>query len=198
MTPRPIPELAEAARAVLSALDDAGIQACVIGALAVHRWGEPRATSDADFSALAPYGDEQPVVDVLLSHFEARRPDAAAFALVSRVLLLRTHEGVEVDVALAAFSFEIEALDMSSSWEILSGVWLRTCPAEHLVIYKLVAGRAHDLGDVEGIVRRQGSRLDVDRIRRWGREFAELKEDPDVLRPFEEALRKARTSAPGT
>lgn len=53
---RPIPELAIAARDVLSLLDAARIPACVIGALAVHRWGEPRATSDADFSALAPYG----------------------------------------------------------------------------------------------------------------------------------------------
>ena len=194
MTPRSIPELATAARQVLSALDDAGIRACVIGALAVHRWGEPRATSDADFSALAPYGIERPVLDALLNRFEARRPDAEAFALTTRVLLLRTPEGVEVDVALAAFPFEIEALDMASSWAILPGISLRTCPAEHLVVYKLVAARSHDLGDVEGIVRRQGRRLDVDRIRYWGREFAELKEDPDLLRPFEDALRKAQAT----
>jgi len=191
VTPRPIPELAAAAREVLSALDDAEIQACVIGALAVHRWGEPRATSDADFSALAPYGDESRVVDILLQRFKSRRSDAREFALAHRVLLLNTAGGVGVDVALAAFPFEIEALDMASSWDILPGVRLRTCPAAHLVIYKLVAGRTHDLSDVEGIVNRQGRRLDVDRIRRWGREFAELKEDPDLLRPFEDALRKA-------
>jgi hypothetical protein len=88
VTPRPIPELAVAAAAVLSVLDDAGIRACVIGALAVHRWGQPRATSDADFSALASYGEERPVVDALLRRFEARRPDAVAFALANRVLLL--------------------------------------------------------------------------------------------------------------
>jgi hypothetical protein len=189
--PRPIPELATAACEVLSALDDAGIRACVIGALAVHRWGEQRATSDADFSALAPYGEESGVVDELLNRFEARRPDARSFALRNRVLLLKTRGGVEVDVALAAFPFEIEALELASSWEILPALSLRTCPAEHLVVYKLVAARTHDLGDMESIVRRQGRRLDVDRIRRWGREFAELKEDPDLLRPFEEALVRA-------
>jgi len=194
VTARPIPELAAAAREVLSALDDAGIRACVIGALAVHRWGEPRATSDADFSALAPYGEEGLVVDLLLSRFEARRPDAQAFALAHRVLLLKTQGGVDVDVALAGFPFEIEALEMASAWEIVPAVWLRTCPAEHLVIYKLVAARTHDLSDMESIVRRQGHRLDVDRIRRWGREFADLKEDPDLLRPFEDTLRKARAT----
>jgi hypothetical protein len=107
---------------VLSALDDAEIQACVIGALAVHRWGEPRATSDADFSALAPYGDESRVVDLLLQRFEPRRRDAGDFALTHRVLLLKTQGGVDLDVALAAFPFEIEALEMASSWDILPGI----------------------------------------------------------------------------
>ena len=189
MTPRPIAELAIAAREVLSVLEAARIRACVIGALAVHRWGEPRATSDADFSALAPYGDEHGVVDLLLSRLEPRRPDTRAFALANRVLLLKTREGVEIDVALAAFPFEIEALDLASAWEIVPGVPLRTCPAEHLIVYKLVAARTHDLSDMESIVRRQGARLDVERVRRWGREFAELKEDPDLLRPFEIVFR---------
>jgi hypothetical protein len=76
------------------------------------------------------------------------------------------------------------------AWDIVPGVSLRTCGAAHLVIYKLVAGRTHDLSDIESIVRRQGDALDVDCIRRWGREFAELKGDPDLLRPFEDALRK--------
>jgi hypothetical protein len=190
VTPRSIPELASAAEQVLAVLDAADIRACVIGALAVHRWGEPRATSDADFSALAPYGDEADVIRALLDQFAPRRPDAAEFALVSRVLLLKTDDGVEVDVALAAFPFEVEALEMASSWQILPDISLRTCPAEHLIVYKLVAARPHDIGDMVSIVRRQGRRLDVDRIRRWGSEFAELKGDPDLLRPFEEAWRR--------
>jgi len=189
VTPRPVPELAAAAAAVLSVLDDAGVPACVIGALAVHRWGQPRATSDADFSALASYGEERPVVDALLRRFEARRPNAEAFALANRVLLLKTRDGVEIDVALAAFPFEIEAIEMASSWEIVPGVPLRTCPAEHLIVYKLVAGRTHDVSDMESIVRRQGGRLDVERVRRWGRVLAELKEDPEMLVPFERVLR---------
>ena len=194
MTSRSIPELATAAEQVLAVLDAADIRACVIGALAVHRWGEPRATSDADFSALAPYGLEANAIRVLLLRFAPRRPDAAEFALVSRVLLLKTAAGVEVDVALAAFPFEVEALEMASSWQILPDISLRTCPAEHLIVYKLVAARPHDIGDMVSIVRRQGRRLDVDRIRRWGSEFAELKEDPDLLRPFEDAWHRVQAT----
>lgn len=190
MTGRPIPELVEAARDVLTVLDEAGLSGCLIGGLVVNRWGQPRATTDVDFSVLAPYGDEGRVLDVLLQNFTPRRPDARTFALANRVLLLVTATGVGVDVALAAFEFEFEALERSSLWEAVPGVQLRTCPAEHLIVYKLVAARPQDLIDVEGVVRRQAGRLDLECIRRWGRVFAELKEDPDLLRVFEDTWRK--------
>jgi len=182
----PPPRLLSVAQAVLTTLDAAGIPACLIGGMVVPRWGQPRTTKDADFSALAPYGSEAEVLDVLLKRFDARRPDAREFALQHRVVLL-SEEGVGVDIALAAFPFETEALEMASAWNLGSGLQLRTCSAEHLAVYKLVAARPQDLLDLDGIVRRQGSKLDTELIRRWGREFVELKEDPDLLRPFEKA-----------
>jgi hypothetical protein len=189
MNDRPVPVLAATAVEVLNRLNRAGLRACLIGGLVVNRWGQPRATADVDFSVLAPYGDEALVLDTLLAHFVPRRPDARDFALTYRVLLLETVAAVPVDVALAAFPFEIEALDLASSWEVVPGVQVTTCAAEHLVVYKLVAARPQDLIDVEGVVRRQRERLDVKRVRFWGEQFAELKEDPDLLRPFEDALK---------
>ena len=193
MNPRPVPELAEAAHEVLSVLQDAGLPACLIGGLAIARWGQPRSTTDVDFTVLAPYGDEGEVLDVLFDRFEARRPDARAFAMANRVVLLRSSTGVGVDIALAAFPFEVEAIQQASAWEVVTGVTVQTCSAEHLLVYKLVAARPQDLVDVEGIVRRQRGLLDVERIRYWGREFAELKDDPDFLRPFEDLIRKIGT-----
>ena len=76
------------------------------------------------------------------------------------------------------------------TWKHVSGVSVDTCSAEDLVIYKLIAARPQDLVDVTSIVQRQGNRLDVERVRHWGREFAELKEDPDLLRPFDDAVRR--------
>ena len=151
---------------MLTALDAAQIPACLIGGLVVARWGQPRATTDVDYSVLAPYGDEQHILDTLLARFRPRRPDARTFALDHRVLLLETGEGVNVDVALAAFPFEIEAIEHATAWDLGGGMVVRTCSAEHLVIYKLVAARPQDLLDMETIVRRQGRRLDVDYIRR--------------------------------
>ena len=194
MIDRPPPHLVSTAQEVLGTLHAAGIPACLIGGMVIARWGQPRATTDADFSVLAPYGEEERVLDMLLARFRPRRPDARAFALHHRVLLLETADGVNIDVALAAFPFEIEAIEGATPWRVGESVELRTCSAEHLVVYKLVAARPQDLIDMDGVVRRQGSRLDVDAVRRWGREFAELKEDPDLLRPFEDILRKARAT----
>ena len=194
MKDRPPRELVSAAAAVLSTLDSAGIPACLIGGMVISRWGQPRTTTDSDVSALAPYGEEARVLDVLLGSFRARRPDARAFALDRRVLLLMSADGVGIDVALAAFPFEIEAIESATPWNLGEGISIPTCSAEHLIVYKLVAARPQDLIDVDGIIRRQGRRLDVDRIRRWGRELAELKEDPDLLRPFEDSWRRVEAT----
>jgi hypothetical protein len=185
------PDLVSAAIETLAAASTAGYRACLIGGMVVPRWGEPRATTDVDVSVLAPFGEEAEVIALLLRRFTPRIDAAERFAIDNRVLLLRTAAGVALDIALAAFPFELEAIDLATDWEALPGTSIRTCSAEHLILYKLVAARARDVSDVQGIVRRHGPRLDVDRIRRWGREFAELKEDPDLLRPFEDALRQS-------
>lgn len=60
------------------------------------------------------------------------------------------------------------------------------------LIYKLIAARPRDLLDVEGVVRVQGRQLDIARVRFWIRKLSELLEVPDLIEPFEAALRKAR------
>jgi predicted nucleotidyltransferase len=121
-----------------------------------------------------------------------RRSDAREIALAYRVLLLRAANGVDLDVSLAAFEFEREVLDRASPFEFEPGVRLRTCSAEDLIVYKAVAGRPRDVGDIQTVVARQVRHLDVDRVRTWLRFFAEVKEEPDLAGVFEDALRKAR------
>lgn len=187
--------LVEAARETLGWLEAAGWQACIIGGLAVQRWGQPRLTQDVDLTVLVGMGDEARFVDGVLARFQPRREDARAFALTYRVLLVRASMGVPVDIALGGTAFEAESFERSSEWEIEAGVMIRTCSAEDLLVHKLIAGRPRDLADVETIVARQGRRLDVARVRRLVAAFAEVKEDAGLGRPFEAALTKAaRTS----
>jgi Nucleotidyl transferase AbiEii toxin, Type IV TA system len=172
------------------------ISACVIGGLAVQRWGEPRLTLDVDLTLLAPYGSEEEVVDACLKRFSARIQDARTFALNHRVLLLKASNGVDLDLALGATEFEAEAIEHASDYEFATGYVLRTCSADDLIVHKLVAGRPQDLIDVEGIIRRQWRAIDLDRVRRWLRIFAELKEDPGMLTGFEALLKMAQKNRP--
>lgn len=186
-----LPRLARAAADILQFLETKGRPACAIGGLVVSRWGEPRATSDVYLTVLADFGDERKVLAELLSKYPSRVADPKAFADANRMALLVLPGRINADVSLAAFPFDREVLERSTMWELRQDVSIRTCSREDLVIYKLLAGRPGDIQDVMGVVGRQGSALDTERIRHWGRLFAELKGDPDLLRPFETALKKA-------
>jgi hypothetical protein len=181
-----------AASEVLSWLLETEWPACVIGGLAVQRWGEPRLTRDVDLTVLVDLGHEEQMVNAALSHFAPRRPDAREFALRYRVLLVQASNGVALDLALGATGFEIESVNRSSMWEIEPGRTLRTCSAEDLIVQKLIAGRPRDGVDIAGIVARQRSRIDIAWIRQWVDAFAELKGDPDLGRPFETALQRTQ------
>ena len=90
-----------------------GWRFCFIGGLAVQRWSEPRVTDDVDLTLITGFGTETPFIDALLAldWLEPRRPDARDFAHLRRVLLLQTRGGVGVDIALAAFPFEVSATE---------------------------------------------------------------------------------------
>lgn len=134
---------------------------CFIGGLAVLRWGEPRLTRDIDLTILAEFGDEEPVVEGLLSRFAARFDNAREFALQHRVALLAADNGIPVDVALGALDFEKRAVQRASAWDV-DGASLCTCGAEDLLVHKVFAGREKDWVDVAGIIMRQRGGLDRD------------------------------------
>ena len=182
--------LVDAAADLIAFLEASGRRSCLIGGLVVSRWGEPRLTHDVDAIVLTDFGGEGALLDLLLTKYRSREPDAPTIAATARMALLESPNGVFIDISFAAFPFEEQVLDRSSTWQVTPDVGLRTCSAEDLVIYKLVAARLIDIHDVQTVVTRQGPSLDVQRVREWGALFAELLERPDLLDPFERALRK--------
>jgi hypothetical protein len=174
------------AAAELQAVCEAqGWQFCFIGGVALMRWGQPRETVDADLTLLTSFGNEQAYIQVLLQHFEVRIPDAAEFALERRVLLLRSKNGVGLDVSLAGLPYEELVVGRSSLFDYPPKVSLRICSAEDLTVLKAFAGRDRDWADIERILIRQSGRLDWAYIRQHLRALAELKEDPGILEKLE-------------
>lgn len=110
-------DLLAAAKEVCGWLDEQGFRSCLIGGLAVQRWGEPRLTRDVDVTVIAEVGAEEPIVEACLGRFSPRRADARDFALRHRVALVRASNGVGLDLALGASSFEIASVTRATSHE---------------------------------------------------------------------------------
>jgi len=189
----------QAALELQSFLKERGWSFCIIGGLAVFRWGEFRTTQDVDVTLLTGFGDEEGFIRPLLERFASRKPDAEEFALRNRVLLLTASNDVGVDVSLGALPFEEQLVARASAFAFEPGVSLITCSAEDLVVLKAFAGRGQDWRDVEGVLVRQEPRLDWKYIREWLPQLCELKEAPEIVDQLEAMrvkLDKERRDAP--
>jgi hypothetical protein len=169
-----------------------GFRFCFIGGLAVQRWGQPRMTADVDLTLITGFGNEASYVDVLLSKLRGRIPDARQFALRYRTLLLVTSNETHADVALGAMPFEERAVARASKFVASESVSITTCSAEDLVVHKAFAGREKDWLDVEGIIIRQGARLDRDLIWSELSPLLELRDDPSIERRLQRLFDKHR------
>lgn len=173
-------KLFEAAKEVADFMTLRRWKFCVIGGLAVQRWGEPRTTLDADMTVLAGFGDEERYAADLLAAFPSRVPDALPFALRNRILLLKTSNGKDVDIALGALPFEKTMIRRAVQQEFAPGLIMPCCTAEDLFVMKAFASRTKDWLDAESIVVRQ-SRLNSRYILRQLKTLCELKETPEIV-----------------
>ena len=162
-----------------------GWRFCFIGGLALQRWGEPRETIDVDLTLLTGFGGEEPFIQKLLQKFQGRVEDAARFARLRRVLLLRSASGVGIDIALGALPFEESAVARASLFGFPGNIRLQTCSAEDLIVMKAFAARPRDWVDIDGIIVRQTGKLDWTYIERQLSPLVELKEAPEILKELE-------------
>ena len=165
---------------------------CFIGGVAVQRWGEPRVTQDVDLTILAELGREERFADALLERFPRRRHDAREFALRHRVLLLRTTDGIDVDIAFGALPFEERTVQRSSPWIWNADDALITCSAEDLIVHKAFAGRDLDWADVERVLTRQHGKLDLAQVREELQPLLDLEGEPEAMTRLEGKDRRSR------
>lgn len=175
-------DLVRAAAEVQKILEKKRWKYCFIGGLAVQKWGQVRVTQDIDLTVFTGIGNELPFIEHLLKSFVPRIPNAREFAVLNRVVLLRTKSGVELDVSCGAFGFEESVISRARKVQVRPGVRLRLCTAEDLIVYKAFAGRPLDWADVESIIARQPhGKLDWRYIYAQLKPLAELKEDPQIV-----------------
>jgi len=171
----------EAAVEIQDFLQVKGIPNCIIGGLAVNRWGEPRATSDVDATLVVGFGNERSTAELILQSYKSRVANPLEFAIRARILLIENSAGVKLDLSLGGLPFEERVLKRSSTWEVESLHSIRTCSAEDLAVLKAFAARPQDWIDVERIVIRQGKHLDRNLVVNELEPLVQLKEEPEIL-----------------
>jgi hypothetical protein len=158
-----------AVQRLLERLDNRGL---IIGGVAASLLGKPRVTADLDLLILLSTQDLPRLLDAARQEgLVPRLGDALDFARRQRILLLR-HEssGVNVDVALGALPFEVEAVERGCLRSV-GELTLRLPTPEDLIILKAVAHRPKDLLDIEAVIASH-PHLDRERIRRWVQDFS--------------------------
>lgn len=184
-------DVLDAAIELQSFCQDQDWQFCFIGGIAVQHWGEPRLTRDADLTLLTGFGDEEAYIDALLNTFGTRRVDSRQFALQYRVLLLKSSNGIPLDISLGAMPFEERSIQRAILCEITPKYSLQICSAEDLIVHKAFANRPQDWVDIGSIIDRQKHKLDINLIVNELTPLAELKDAPEILDRLQQLISKA-------
>lgn len=164
------------------------VRGMVIGGLAASLLGEARSTVDVDAVVLLDDDRWQAFYDTGPQFgFAPRLEDALAFARQSRVLLMQHRQsGINIDISFGGLPFEKEAVEQAIALDV-GGVMVPVATPEDLIIMKAVAHRAQDLLDIQQLLEVH-PKLDVKRVRRWVRDFAEVLEMPEILADLERLL----------
>lgn len=162
---------------------------CIIGGLAAIRWGEPRTTRDVDLCVFTDFEADEEATDYLISNLSARIVGVREFALSRRVLLLRASNGVDIDVSLGGLPFERRMMERATPYRF-ANMPMPFASAEDIVIMKVTAARPRDWNDIEGILRRQGRKLDVNYILDNLEDFAAVLESNEPLTMLKDLLKR--------
>lgn len=181
----------DALDAVQRALEEMPARSMIIGGVAIIASGVPRLTIDVDATIHAADITVDDLVESLgRQRIEPRIPDAVAFARVRQVFLgVHRPSETDADISLAWLPFEIEALEASRPVDY-AGVRIRIPRPEDLLIYKLIASRPQDLQDAEGLLVLHAVSMDLDRVRRVVKEFADLLDDAERVATLDRLIRK--------
>ena len=197
----PKPNLSEAFIAVLQALskwlEAENVPYIAIGGIAVSLTAQPRATQDIDVLIWLENSRWDDFIKAGKKYgFEFRINEGLAFTFKSRVMLLKHLEsGISVDVSCGSLPFEQEAIDRARVLKVGS-VTLKIPTPEDLIITKAVAQRPKDIADIESIID-TNLNLDLDRVKYWVKEFADVLEMPEILENVEKLLlKKSKVSKP--
>ncbi len=185
------PALARALSAAAKACRAGKLRFMVIGGVAVISRGVVRATADVDLTVWSGTSVRELVALMAAQRIVPRIEDAADFARAHRVLLLR-HQPTRtrIDLSLASLPFENEALARAESLTI-GRSRIPVASVDDLIVYKAIAWRDRDRGDIERLARLHRGEIDLHRIRSIVDELSTLLDEPGRVAELDRLIERA-------
>ena len=170
----------------LDAVERTDVRYLVFGGVALPAWGDVVATQDLDLVVEVNEGQVRGLFDTLRAvgfHFGENAEKLFLIDTWARA----TAGGRDLDLALGVTEFDRQALSRAVAVR-LYGRSVPIASAEDLILYKLIAHRRKDLGHVEDIIFRQGTRLKLAYLREWARRIAETTGKHEIPPTLEKML----------
>lgn len=172
-----------------------GVDWMLIGAAAVAKWGFPRATKDVDFT-LAIGDRDSSQLDGLMERVGFSKlsgPKEIPSGLVVSQYWLDgaardPEDGIGVDIFFTTTEWQHEAMGRRVRGSVAKGwpdFWITS--KEDLVLYKIMAMRAKDIIDLEGLFERQYDAFDWRYLSFWARELSILAALEDLVSQYQAA-----------
>lgn len=162
----------EVLRHVITTLERLGISYAVGGSLASSRYGEPRATMDADILADVQEKDVRLLVAAFPSPEFYLSPEAAREAIGTggQFNIIHGATGFKVDLFLPSDAMQRNQLRRARALELLPGLTASISPPEDLILKKLEYYRMGEspkhLRDIAAMLQISGEEIDRERIDR--------------------------------
>jgi hypothetical protein len=178
---------ADAARAIATALEGAGISYAIGGALALAVAGVPRGTVDVDVNVFCAPSELPHVIDVLRSLGIELQAEAALARAERDGMFVGRWDGMRIDVFTPSipFSMEAERTRVRVDTGDFAGWFLS---GEAIAVFKLLFFRGKDIVDLERLVAVSGARLDRGFVRSAIVEM--MGEDDERTRRWDELVRR--------
>ena len=152
-----------------------------IGGAAVSVLGKARYTEDIDAIFLLSTKDIPRLLEAASEEgIEPCIENAEAFAKKSRVVLLKhVISNTNIDISPGVLPFEQEMVERSVVYQIDAALQIRLPTPEDLIILKAIIHRPKDMEDIR-ILADKYLNLDVSRIEKWVKQFADVLEMPSL------------------
>lgn len=141
---------------------------CVIGALALGAWGQPRTTQDLDLlTMLDGVKRSRVLADLQQNRFKLDTEWSKYNPMIRDWHFRLQHHGIPVDLLLPRDAHDLAVLERRRR-KTLGSLRLWVISPEDLILHKLKAGRPRDFEDSLSVIIRQGKRLDLKYLNHWG------------------------------